>query len=839
MRKPQESIFAEGEEDDLLPLSWQYADSEAIRLCLDERFLLDTILEDDYIAYIVQLDTEKQAYLMFMVTEKEPYFHIDINYAKELINAWTAKGYKTYILRSCISAEYNGKNARNKFSFGTHISPGRSTALHELKTVNGKDILVFYSHPCWEYYYRKLIFLSHTHNRQEYECLFEIDTLITKGEEKTKDVITAGIGAVIDFLNDNPIQIGYSEFKDTETYSQFLLAGDKELNLFVNRRNLICELNIKDFSGKLIRDESSRPYGSLIERIPTLLSVRALDPQAMHGYAIQLAYADNSIRNYYMNSFDEPELPTVTEILGCKFTKDDLFSAKADSDGNVRFRNGFIIPKHFLYYLSYRQVQIEYTNNLVYAQDGIEIKSVYKLPLNEFKSHFSARQYRGRPGECFGPKRPWIDAEGKRVSDIAISSEDRSDFKIGAAKVCVEPTAKYGYLNDDGTWLVPPIYEKADKFSTGSAKAVRKINGVETTFLLTEDGKEKPFPYDFDVRHFYEALCPFNTEKWNRPSRPDPGYYYDFDEVIPGKWGFVDADGKVVVEPQYVYAVGFDNGGGEHSVVARFVDGELCWGVIDKTGAEVIPCEYPGLYCRWGEAVAFQREKDGDYGLMDFDGNVIVEPMFGYIEEYDPKHNLISAGDSEDDLGVYSVALGKMITPAKYDCIDFDDHMISCEIKYTCNEEYYDYDGKRLPFDEYSGVFEDHGLLKVWKDGKLGVIDWDGTVIVPPVMENGLNYNLDYYRRGYLITGSRKLKGLSKVSGETILPEVFTEITLKKDYVIASLRTSANWSIKDSLYALDGKLLMEGPYRNMYITGNGLLSVETPTGVEHFVITPY
>ncbi len=836
LRKPHESVFKNEEDKNLLPLLWQYADEQAVGLCLEEHFLLDTIIEDDYIAYIVQFGDKRMAYLMFMVTEDEPYFHIDINYAKQIVSIWESKGYSPYILRACIGVDYYGAKKDRGFHLVTHSSPGRSTALYEIRHVNDEDILVFSMHPCWEYYYRKLIFLSGTCNRQEYECVFEPDVEITEGNEKEKKALSAGIDAVMALLHEAPVNINYTEFEGTKTYSCTLVSGSRELIITVNRRNLICEINVGKSTRLQIVDRANNSYGSLLDAIPELLRVSKLDAIKMHGYTLQLEYSNGAVRNYYLKCFEEKEIPQQCEIDNYVFTEEGFLSAEADSYGNISFKNGFSIPRHYLYYRSYRQVAIDYDDSVVCQKNGITIQSLYRLPLKEFKGHFTVRQYRGWPEECFGPNMPWTDSIGNRTSDIALFSVDTGDYHIGAPKVCVEPTGKYGFLNEDGTWLAPPVYDTADEFSAGCAKATRKIDGVDTTVLITETGIEKPFPFDFDVKSFTGDLCPFNAEAWDGP-RPDPGYYYDYEDAKPGKWGFVNAEGKVVVEPKYVYAIGFWNGGGEHSVVARFVDGKLRWGVIDQTGKEVIPCIYPEAYCRWGEAVAFQKEENGLYGLLDFDGNVIVEPKFDYIEAYDPKHRLVTAGESEDDLGVYSVELGRMITPTEYDCIDYGDRMISCEIKYTCKEKYYDYDGNELPFSDYDSVFEDKGLLKVWKDGKLGVIDWDGNILVPFILENGVDFHLDYYHKGYYITGSRKLKGLSRTDGTVILPEIYTDIYLRGDLVIASLRTSTNWCIKDTLFTIDGVLLMEGPYRRMHIGDDGMLDVETPQGKRYYKIS--
>lgn len=844
MRKPHESVHkSEDDERNLLQLKWQYADEHALGLFLEANYLLDTFIQDDYIAYTFLFGEKKMAYLMFMVTEDDPLFQMDVTYSKDLIEEWRAKGYEAKILRVCIDVIYYGPGKTNGFHFGTHSIPGGGAGLYEVKTINNQDILVFTSHSCWMYYYKKIIAFSERLTSDEYDCLFEIDAEITTGEDKKKETIGKGYEDIRKFfIHSAPVRVVYQEFKNTKTYSCHIIAGEKLLNLSVNRCNLICELNIAEIkpTDSIIIDSSDNSFGSLISAIPDINSIRILDPVQMHAYALQMEFSDGSIRNYYLKCFDTRHIPVACEIDDYRFTEDILRSVSVDH-GNAVFSNGYIIPKQFLYYHGYRQVHIEQLKRIICDKAGVRIESLYRLPLKEFKSHFSICQYWGNQDECFGPKLAWLDGDGNRVSDIALFSIDKNDLdsKVDASKVCVEPHGRYGYLRADGSWLAPPIYDKTDDFTEGCAKVIRSENGTETTFILTADGEESPFNFPFDVGNFTNDRCAFNAEKW-QGEWPSAGYYWqhDYDEVKPGKWGFMDSKGNIIVEPKYVFAVGFWNGGGDHSVVARYVDGKLLWGVIDLNGTEVIPCIYPGAYCRWGEAVAFQREDYGPYGLMDFDGNVLLEPMFDYIEAYDPKHRLVTAGDNEDALGVYSLELGKMIIASEYDNIDYDDHIISCEVAWTCKERYFDYDGKELLFPEYDSVYESDGILKVWKNGKSGAIDWDGKIIVPPVLENGMDYHFQYYKKGLLVTGERKLQGLSKVDGTIILPTKFSSVSMHEKLVIASKRTDSNWCICDSLFTAEGVCLLEGPYRHISIDEkNGILTFETPIGLQFCKIT--
>ena len=200
---------------------------------------------------------------------------------------------------------------------------------------------------------------------------------------------------------------------------------------------------------------------------------------------------------------------------------------------------------------------------------------------------------------------------------------------------------------------------------------------------------------------------------------------------------------------------------------------------------------------------------------------------------------MITAGDDRDNLGVFSVSLGRMITPTEFDCIDYGDKLISCEVQYTCEDKYYDYDGNKLPFDAYDHVFEHEGLLNAWKGGKLGVIDWSGKVIIPFVLQNGTDTQLKYYKKGYLVVCSGELKGLSRTNGDVILPEIYSDISFCGDYVVASVRNNTNWIVRDTLFTIDGKPLLEGPYRRIRIKEGGVLTAETPQGLVHFSISSF
>ncbi|MBQ9882450.1 MAG: hypothetical protein IJM42_07580 [Synergistes sp.] len=78
---------------------------------------------------------------------------------------------------------------------------------------------------------------------------------------------------------------------------------------------------------------------------------------------------------------------------------------------------------------------------------------------------------------------------------------------------------------------------------------------------------------------------------------------------------------------------------------------------------------------------------------------------------------------------------------------------------------------------------------------------------------------------------------MSKTTGEVILPQIYSEIRFCGDLIVASINTTGNWNIKDSLFTSEGDVLLEGPFRNIRVNEkDNTLTVETPEGLEHCVI---
>ena len=271
------------------------------------------------------------------------------------------------------------------------------------------------------------------------------------------------------------------------------------------------------------------------------------------------------------------------------------------------------------------------------------------------------------------------------------------------------------------------------------------------------------------------------------------------------------------------------------------IDGKTLWGLIDEKGDEIIPCIYPNLATHSGTAVNFQRTKYGNYGIMDFDGNVIMEPRYDEIYEYDKKHGLIAFfvdWDEGHQVGVARVSDGNVIIPNKYGYIGFEDDYIECEKDFADESgslyDYYDYDGNQLKDNIYFHKWEFDGGYGIWNaEHKCGAVDKNNNTIVPFIFDD--SSHIYYYLQGYIVTGSKGKYGLTTKDGKRLLEDCYSAITIQDEFIIAEKRKQGNWDYSAELYLKDGTKLFEDISRDIHIRDNTIVR-DMPFGKEYYQI---
>ena len=262
-----------------------------------------------------------------------------------------------------------------------------------------------------------------------------------------------------------------------------------------------------------------------------------------------------------------------------------------------------------------------------------------------------------------GEKWGYIDHKGKYV--INPQFDEAELFRYGLARVR-SIDGQVGFINKKGNYVIAPEYMDATPFSSGLAFVVREGDYVS---CINTKGKE--------VFKLQQA----QSVKW---FTEDLAAFYSKDE----KWGFIDKDGNIVINPQFDNVHPFKEG------LAAVCDKNEKWGFIDKNGTLVINYQFEDVDdFSEGLAAFFNGDKAG---YISKKGEYVINPQFDHAFRF---HE-----------GKAAVVLGKLVG-----FIDKEGH-------YIINPQ----------FDfEVDPIFMD-GLATVSSGDKAGYIDEKGKYIINP-----------------------------------------------------------------------------------------------------------
>lgn len=265
--------------------------------------------------------------------------------------------------------------------------------------------------------------------------------------------------------------------------------------------------------------------------------------------------------------------------------------------------------------------------------------------------------------------------EKQAKKDLALG-EEFHDYEIG-------PNSITGIIDSTGTYIVVPKinFEMRTGFRNGIATViinhdVRIIN-KKGEIILPYDTK-----YDAEYRkillkgidtaiHKYVFLNAYRQQVYG-PFDAVEEYSGNFAAVcLGGKWGYINRQGIIVVEPQYEHADYFKNG--YASVTDKFTDGNeqhIIFKIIDTLGRVVLQ-SFSWAYDDYSEGMAVYVGKTMDkkgkhmFGYVDSTGKVVIEAKFERARAF---HNGIAAVQVDGKMGFINKK-GEWVIPPTYDFI--------------------------------------------------------------------------------------------------------------------------------------------------------------------------
>jgi hypothetical protein len=166
---------------------------------------------------------------------------------------------------------------------------------------------------------------------------------------------------------------------------------------------------------------------------------------------------------------------------------------------------------------------------------------------------------------------------------------------------------KWGYINEKGTFVLPPKYEMARDFQDNGL-AIIQLNNL--TGIINTDGY-------FIVKPKYETISPFSEGR--ATAIDDKGF-----KVL-------DESGKEITSKAYSFIGDYKEG---RAVAANTNEnGEYLYGYLNRRGNEVIPLSYENA-SDFQDGKALVKMKDGNYALIDLTGKILYSYSYPFVDDY-------------------------------------------------------------------------------------------------------------------------------------------------------------------------------------------------------------
>jgi hypothetical protein len=228
--------------------------------------------------------------------------------------------------------------------------------------------------------------------------------------------------------------------------------------------------------------------------------------------------------------------------------------ANSFSEGLASFSNYLTdTPMTYGYINAKGEIEIEpiysfagqFSNGMARVQIGadgkwgfIDRNGVFKIPpiydfAQDITEDLAAVQYGRLGNDRFG----FIDKEGKVV--ISPEFNFAKPFSDGLSLVTLG-NRLHGYIDKTGNMVIAPIYSYATSFVDGFAQVIDPIS--QRLVYINQQGKVVSFSFSYQ-RGNTQKLSTFQVGNGEKTL-----------------WGFIDADSKIVINPQYKTAFPFSEG---------------------------------------------------------------------------------------------------------------------------------------------------------------------------------------------------------------------------------------------------------------------------------------
>ena len=823
--------------------------------------LVKTVIYEDCIGYHCIVDERFYEIYMFAYGKKRKAL-LDGDYCKKFLELPFRDIITTLVVELCVKRYKTGKEIYYKVGKACEdiiVTPD----LWEVSNITGKTILQNYlGEVKLDCIFRFMYAFNH-------DDLDAYDTAVCKVNPSFDDINNNGWLFNQGFYENlvkihkeyGDMKIGYIRYDDSCVYQMApYIEGYGFFNFLFNDKYHICNVRTSPFGDKppsefikaMKREEDekkakgedyvnvtivrlaefiktdTREDPALFSNYPKLVNVIPSLAAGNEYFALKLFFDNGECRRYVLTRYNcDEETKKEIEYYEYKFT--DEIRASAHLEQNpvssyegypkrkpyVVFENGFKVTAYTCYEKSTPFSMPTIVDETLYEDDNYKVKRIWKWDVQAIYEDGETSLIKTLiSGNAFnnGGLSTYVTIDGKRLCNLDFDYID--DFHEGLAAVSVFGWG-YGYVDKDMNFVIPLEFNRASSFVNGKAKVNRDDEDelydewcfIDKTGCIIDIEKNSNVEEYEEIGDFHEGLCRVSTLKLRLF---DLAYHSDNDDIA-GIWGFVNEEGKIVIEPQYIFANDFEDGfaivcKGKWTIdkkwdnrcnTGKYWREEEKWGAIDKTGKEVIPFIFDEIKyfidTRDAFIVHYGGWQEGHWGVIDNRGNWLADPVFEDID-YEYQDGLFAfykedkwSGDNVP-LGIYDVKQKKVIFEPQFTDVTFyEDGWIRVEVyDETLGrtvEKLIDRTGKEKFPSCYSRIYKCKDCYEVVIDDEngyqQGLVDVNGNIILP--CSKGIDLSGLYscgicYKQKRYVFKENGLKGIEDFDGNIIIPAKYRNI---------------------------------------------------------------
>lgn len=250
-------------------------------------------------------------------------------------------------------------------------------------------------------------------------------------------------------------------------------------------------------------------------------------------------------------------------------------------------------------------------------------------------------------------------------------------FSEDLAVVCVN--SKCGFIDSSGNYVIKPKFDYAENFSDGLAMV--QIGAYDFLDFRLRDSKTVFINKKGEIQ--------FENEKFIPESKFSNGLAK---VSVDGKFGFINTNGKFVINPQELGISDFSED------LAVFSTKNLYrFGYVDKSG-KIIISQHFNQAGEFSEGLATVMFENGKYGYIDRNGKTVIEPQFDVADTFYEDRAVVMINSGKG----YIDKMGNLIIPIQFGSAE---RFVNGLARVSFDDENPPYENKKYDYIDKSGNF--------------------------------------------------------------------------------------------------------------------------------------